>query len=292
MWNIINYDKEATSRWMNYYNDRFLKYAHPFVTPTTPFHIEVTINVYNELKKIYIYNEERGGIIFCKILLEQNAWKLETVKVNEVENTCGAEPNELGKSRANCYRPNGEQYLGYMHENFSQNDLDSILFPIHFHTHPTKNEQEAFQYYNSYSHRKLNTSAQDRKVAEGRFLQFGTVKLRYMNAIITGHANNYNIMFYAKDVTPLNFMKTKFKRLQDAIEKCGDNISRPIESKTSSGFTKVVVNFLGAIAIGLGYKYRMIDYAANLFEDREYFGSLYSDKPTVFKIPLYIENGS
>ena len=51
--------------------------------------------------------------------------------------------------------------------------------------------------------------------------------------IITGHEDDHNILFYAQDITPLDFVMTKFKRLQGGISKFGEELSGLSENENN-----------------------------------------------------------
>lgn len=284
MWEIKNYNSESTFKWLNdHKQNNFHRYEKPIVLPNTPFEIEVTIDVYNDLKEIYVSNEEKGGIIFCKLIQIENQSRLQTVRIEEVENVFEPSDEYPGRDKTNAYRPDAEYYLNLLSENFSHQNSEAILFPIHFHTHPTKDQEKALEYYNNYWN--LNTSEADQDRARERFAQFNNVKLRYMSAIITGHEDEHNILFYAEDVTPLDFMMVKFKRLQDGVSKFGSELASLSDDKDKQVLIKSAVELLG---VGfLAFNRNMVDYVANMLEDKEYFGSLNADEPTIIKIPQY-----
>ena len=284
MWKVKKFNTNSITTWADsHIQTKFLKYEKPILLPNTPFDIEITSNVYRDIKKIYVNNLEKGGIIFCKIIQLQDKFRLQTSEIVEVKNVFEPSEKHPGRDKSNTYRPDANFYLSLLENNFSQQDHNNILFPIHFHTHPTQDKEKTLEYYKS--HWQLNTSGADQDRARERYAEFNSVKFRYLSAIITGHDDDHNILFYAQEVTPLDFMTTKFKRLQSGVSKIGSELSSLSEDKNKQRVIKDVVDLLGSALIA--FNSNMIDYAANMFEDKEYFGSLNPNSSTIINIPFY-----
>jgi hypothetical protein len=284
MWKI-EFNKEIVAAWLDSHRENgLMKYEKPLVCPVAPFDIEITENVYKELQSIYLPHEERGGIIFCKIIKGSGTYVLQAVDVKEVPNVYEPYEKDPGGSKANRYRPNANVYINYLKNNFSKTQSEEILFPIHFHTHPTADNKKLMEYYNQYFH--LNTSDGDQDVSKIRYVEFNSVKMRYLNAIVTGHDADYNIVFYAPDITPLDFFSTKLDRIRRKLSNFGEELSSLTEDKGKKEIIKSAVEAVGMLAIG--FNMNTIDYIPMLFKEKEYFGSLNKVGSTVINIPKYI----
>lgn len=282
MWKV-EFNKDTVAAWLeNHRENGLMKYEKPIVCPVAPFEIEVTEDAYKKLESIYVSNEERGGIIFCKIINNKDNTILRTIEVKEVPNVYKPYPEDPGGSKANRYRPDSRVYLSHLESNF-KSEKEEILFPIHFHTHPTVDNDKLMEYYNQYF--KLNTSDGDQNVSKIRYVEFNGVKMRYLNAIITGNESDHNIVFYAPDVTPLDFFSTKLNRIKGKISNFGEQLSTLSEDKDKQEIIKRAVEAVGMLAVGLNMN--TIDYIPMLFEEKEYFGSLNKKGSTVIKIPKY-----
>lgn len=281
MWKI-NFNTEEVKKWVGDYREsKILKYENPIILPLTPFEIEITPYAYNKLKNIYAYDAEKGGIIFCEIIKLENTYRLKTLEVFEVENVYETTPDNPGRSKANTYRPDYEKYISFLSNNFSSEK--GIYFPIHFHTHPTADDKEFMGYSNSYL--QLNTSSADRNAAINRFVEFGKVKLRYLNAIITGHDDDYKIIFYAPGVTPLNFFTTKLNRIKSKLSNFGEEASTLTDNEDIKPLIKRGIELVGTLFVG--FNMATIDHIPLMFEEKEYFGYLEKDSSTIISIPQY-----
>lgn len=288
MFKVEKYNIKEINRWFtNHIDANFLESKSEIILPKAPFEIEISDNIYaTEIAPIYKNNQENGGIIFCKIIYANEGMKLRACRVEEIENVYETTSEDPTRSRANAYRPNRYQYLTFMEDNFSKTAED-ILFPIHFHTHPTKDAKEEREYYNAFS--QLHTSEADRNVAQARFMQFNNIKLRYANAIITGHGDIHNILIYIPDVTPLEFMQTKIDRIYNTYEKGGRDFAETVKSE---GWKKVIPHLskLGALFTHLAFRDN-IDEFVHFFKSNEYFTTFEEKTTTVIRIPEIDTNG-
>ncbi len=283
MWKV-EFNTKTVAAWLDGHRETgLMKYEKPLICPVAPFDIEITQKAYESLQSIYLPNEERGGIIFCKVIKENGNCILQAIDVNEVPNAYEPYAEDPGGSKANRYRPDANLYLSYMKNNFSKAQSEEILFPIHFHTHPTSDNDKLMEYYNQYFH--LNTSDGDQNVAKIRYVEFNSVKMRYLNAIITGNDEDHNIVFYAPDVTPLDFFSTKLDRIRGKLSNFGEQLSSLSEDKGKQEIIKRAVEAVGMLAVG--FNMNTIDYIPMMFEEKEYFGSLNREGSTIIKIPKY-----
>lgn len=281
MWKV-NFNTEEVKKWIATHRESMvLTYEKPILLPITPFEIEITPDAYTKIENIYINNGEKGGIIFCEIIKKQDEFRLKTIDVCEVENVFESTPENPGRSKANTYRPNSEQYISLMSENFSNST--SCYFPIHFHTHPTADDKEFVAYSNSYT--QLNTSDADKNAALNRFVEFGQVKLRYLNAIITGHDDDFKIIFYAPGVTPLDFFTTKLNRITGKLSNFGEQASTLTDDENLKPIVKAGIELVGTLF--LGFNMATINHIPLMFEEKEYFGNLDKNSSTIIKIPKY-----
>lgn len=286
MWAIQNYNSKAVAEWMNdHLEKKVFKYPKPIVLPNTPFVIEITSEIYKELKEIYVNYEEHGGIIFCQIICLDGKTTLKAVKVVEIPNVYLPCADRPGRTRANSYLPDAQKYISAMENVFSLNEAKSLLFPIHFHTHPTKDEKEELEYYNAF--KALNTSGADKNAALNRYVKFQNVKLRYMNAIITGHDDTHNILIYAPEVTPLDFLKVKMNRVMKSFSEGGEAASELTKNEGGKVAIKVIAQIVGLTSM-IAF-YGQLDYYTQLFGDNEYFTTLIEEESTIIRIPIYTE---
>ena len=277
MWQIDQYNKESVDKWINNNLEKNIFQIHPdSYIHTTPIEIEVTVQVSLRLIKLYNQYEEKGGIIFCSLNCSNGKTIIKTEFVCDVPN--------IDENKTNTYAPNDEIYLKLLNENFSNQNHSQILLPIHFHTHPTKDLQEAISYSQLYfiTHFKLNTSEGDQNVVKLRFLEFDKIKVGYFHAIITGHDLFLNIIFYAHNVTPLDFLEVKRKLIHNAFKEFGDEFSKITDNPEKKGIIKKGLRAMGKLAGNSSN----IDELASLY-DGEYFGMLKENESTIISIPQF-----
>lgn len=283
MLELSKFHTKTINTWLNkHINSNFLKLENDFILPNTPFSVVFPQDIYQkDIKPLYVNNEEKGGLILCSISNTDKTNNILVEKIVEIKNVFEPTKEHPNRSKADTYLPCIKDYIAVLEENFSNEDSGKILFPIHFHTHPTIDEKAEMEYYNTFIH--LNTSPGDQKVALNRYLKFKNIKFRYLNAIITGHEDTHNILIYAAGVTPLDFVKVKLNRINDSFEKGGENLAELSDHQNGKDAWKTLAK-LGGELFNIYFR-NQIDYMSHLFGENEYFTTLSKDKPTVIQIP-------
>ncbi|MFY9309363.1 MAG: hypothetical protein WAQ28_09985 [Bacteroidia bacterium] len=289
MLELSGFNTKTINTWLNrHINSNFLKIDNDFILPNTPFSVIVPQNLYQMyIKPLYVNNEEKGGLLLCSISNTGKKNEVIVEKVVEIKNVFVPTKEFPNRSKANTYLRCIKEYTAALEENFSHENPEKILFPIHFHTHPTIDEKAELEYYNTYTH--LNTSPQDQVAATNRYLKFKNIKFRYLSAIITGHKNIHNILIYAPGVTPLDFVNVKTDRITNSFKKGGENLSELADSQTGKDALKTFAELGGAL-FNL-YFHKRIDYMSHLFGDSEYFTTLNEKEPTIIQIPQIDKDG-
>ena len=256
---------------------------------STPFEIELPAMIARKLTASYKNNEETGGLLLARVVTGKGGTKLLIDNWQEIENK--VEEYYPTYSKKNSYLADQNIYQKVLEENFSK-VANEILFPIHYHTHPTIELENNAEFLSSFS--KLDLSDADINASESRSLRLGKYNLYYVNSILTGKVliGNFRenrILFYGKGISPTNF---KGVRKHQGVNAIYETIS-----EQESGLDKFLATAgfalweLGALAMASNNKPHMAkdmrDGLADLVKNKEYFSTISDYIPTVVKIPIF-----
>ena len=243
-----------------------------------PFSIRMKEERQNDLAKIYSPKEEKGGLMFASVSSIQADFCLNVEYVREITND--VETEFPGNSKTNSYFPKRTEYVKALSQNFLGNDP---LFPIHFHTHPTRDKLEDIKYYHQLIH-PLNRSRADVKAAQSRHIQLNNFTLLYLNAIVTGDNMEHRIMFYGKKVTSDSYTSEKVKQFISTI----GEMTGEIKNEDVKLITRIALSGLGIFSM-LSAPMLMpslVDEFVYAFDKKEFWGKLERGKETIIQIPL------
>lgn len=275
------FNKDACNEWLLHIEGlKVIRMAARTVHLVPPFNIRISKVISHKIIRMYVPNEEKGGLMFAKVVIENNAVTLSVQSFHEVENR--VEIEIPGQSKSGSYFPNREKYLEILQKNFSKKRPGNILFPIHFHTHPTRDKLEDLKLYKQIFD-PLNLSPGDKVVSKKRHIQLDDLTLLYLNSIITGDDKEHRIIFYGNQVTPEDFTSEKFKQTFNTIE----DLTEKIEDDGWKFFARIAFSGLTLFGTFKAPQVTMplIEQFAYSFNRNEFWGKLNAEGDTVIKIP-------
>lgn len=116
----------------------FIDFSNEFGHLIPPFTIFIPNAIHKEIVGLYPLHEETGGLMFASLTKKNDKILLTIDSIIEIEND--VENVFPGESKTNSYFPECKQYIKILSKNFSLTDYRKILFPVHFHTHPTNDK--------------------------------------------------------------------------------------------------------------------------------------------------------
>jgi len=272
--------KEGCDQWLQALRDLQLLGTENGVSYfLPPFDIEIDKKIFDSILKLYRPDEEKGGLMFATIKKGQTlTLKIESIR--KIRNV--VEKYYDDASKATSYLACPTQYKKLLSANFSKVIPEQILIPIHFHTHPTKNDAEGKNYLAKICD-PHNMSDQDIIVSRVRCILIGELKLFYLNAIITGDEKSHRILFYGHKVMPENYTMEKFQQISTAFGKLTDKI----ENEEWRVFAKVAGTSLAMLAaVNAPHLVKpALDHFAASLDKGEFWAKLKNGK-TIVKIPV------
>lgn len=281
------FDVKACSEWISRFTKSkiFVKHEQQYDKLSIPFEIELLPNEMNKITATYLDDEETGGLMLCKMKMNENKLRLILHKHFQIRNA--VEEYCEGKSRKSSYYPEPSAYLKVLSDNFSNKDSSKILFPIHYHTHPTSDIKEDVRYITTAI--KLDLSDGDKNASNNREIKLGVNNLLYVNAILTGSGSENRIVFYGKGITPYDFNKPKAKQFVQGVMDVTEDIEKDgwkIFWRTLIGVGTVATAIYG----GPDAVRSLTDTFTDMVNKKEYFGVIGKFKSTIITIPEYKED--
>ena len=277
------YDVKSCKQWLKWLNDSdIITEDEGSIKLFPPCEIELPQNISTAITSTYLDDEETGGLQFCSIELVEDIVKLNVRAHHEVPND--VENAFPGLSRKNSYYALRTEYEKHLSDNFSKENEKDILFPIHYHTHPTVNIKEDVRYITTAI--KLELSDGDKDVSKCRKIILDDTNLLYINAILTGNESEHRIIFYGKGITPHNFNKPKAKQFVRGVM----DGTESIESDGWKVFWRVLIaagTVTSAIYGGPDAVRMLTDTFVDMVNKKEYFGVIDKFKSTIINIPEY-----
>lgn len=282
MWKVNKFNRENCLKFVKNLADLDVAYVKDkTIIIKPPFTIEIPTAITSKIVTRYKSDEERGGLMFGYFKKVEDLIVLEIKEYHEIENYI--ETYRPEKSKRWAYFPHIESYTAALENNFCKVDGD-VLFPIHYHTHPSK-ELEPGKHMSTAT--KLELSEADKNSSDSRFIEIDGGKLQYLNAIITGNESENRIVFYGKDVTDYDFSNNIH---QQALQGILDSTAG-IES-TGGKIGAIGLGF-GALLLGIfnpEFGNEAINLLPDLKNEKEYFGTISRIGATKIKIPKYQKN--
>ncbi len=274
------HNANSCNKWLSHLTQlNILKIADKVGHFLPPCRIIINENIYSKILTLYDPRKEKGGIMFASITQESGYINLEIKSINVIGNN--VEKVFPGSSKNDAYYPNQDLYLKLLSRNFSKKNFTRIYFPIHFHTHPTRDMSEDIKYFNRVID-PLDMSPQDIIASNNRNIQLGDLSLFYLNAIITGDREEHRIIFYGNKVTPSNYLFEKgmqvFKAVEDLTGEIENDFWR-IASRIAIGSFAAIATFKSPLMAR-----SVLDVCASTLDKKEFWGKLEKGR-TVINIP-------
>jgi len=274
------HNRQACEAWFRYMlNSQITTREGNDIKLRPPFEILLLRDNGRAITATYKDSEETGGLMFGKFLWSDRKLTLIICEHHQIENVI--EKYNPTKSRKGSYLPDPTIYQNILEKNFSKQSSDQILFPIHYHTHPTENQKEDVFYISTGN--KLRLSNADKHAANNRSIKLGENILLYLNAIITGNESEHRILFYGNGISPFQFEETKAKQVKQGVK----DITEGIENESHKKLAMAGIEIFRRLAVGLSPELSpyLLDKLADFSNRQEYFSIIRENMDTRITIP-------
>lgn len=186
----------------------------------SPCVFKIQSTVVKSLKKNYLPNEEIGGVLWAKPIMQNNERVYVIDNVSYVRNAIEDNTRKEGINKTNAYLPDLKQLNQELDRIFN-----SLYLPVKFHSHPTEDIETLESLTNPYF--QTETSEQD--VKESLYpLNVESKKILMPRCLIVGNSvlkSDVFIGVYNGFIAPTEFEASKRRIIDENIRKTADYIS-------------------------------------------------------------------